>query len=160
VSLSLDEFIAQINGQKITLYVDGACSGNPGPGGWGALLRVGTHECELSGFEARTTNNRMELLAAIESLQALPEKAHVVAYTDSQYVKNGITQWIMKWKKNNWQTANRQSVKNQDLWLALDNLLHRYHIEWHWVKAHAGHPFNERADALARGAIIAARMSL
>lgn len=160
MTLSLDEFLAQVKDQDITVYVDGACSGNPGPGGWGALLSTGPHECELSGFEAQTTNNRMELLAAIESLQALPAGAHVAIYTDSQYVKNGITQWIIKWKQNNWQTADKKPVKNKDLWLALDSLLSSYHIEWHWVKGHAGHSSNERADALARRAIIAARMSL
>ena len=135
---------------KVVIYTDGACSGNPGPGGWGALLTFGEHEKELCGGEAETTNNRMELQAAIEALEALTRSCEVDLWTDSQYVKGGITGWIHGWKKNGWKTANKKPVKNAELWQALDNALKRHKVEWHWVKGHAGHEGNERADELAR----------
>ena len=138
----------------IEIYTDGACSGNPGPGGWGVLLRWNGHEKELFGGETETTNNRMELLAAIEALNALkaaPSK--VVLYTDSNYVKGGITSWIHNWKKNGWKTANKKPVKNADLWQALVEAEEKHNVTWRWVKGHAGHPENERADELARDGI-------
>ena len=137
----------------VDVFTDGACSGNPGPGGWGAILRYGTVEKELSGGEAATTNNRMELMAAIAALEALKNSVNVRIHTDSQYVKNGITGWIHGWKKNGWKTADKKPVKNVDLWQRLDAALKGHKIEWIWVKGHAGHDDNERADALARGAI-------
>ena len=135
---------------RLVIYTDGACSGNPGPGGWGALLLFGEHEKELCGGEAETTNNRMELTAAIEALNALKRPCELELWTDSQYVKGGITGWIHGWKKNGWKTANKKPVKNVELWQALDEALQRHQVEWHWVKGHAGHEGNERADALAR----------
>ena len=135
---------------KVTIYTDGACSGNPGPGGWGALLTMGEHEKELCGGEANTTNNRMELTAAIEALNALTRACEVDLFTDSQYVKGGITGWIYGWKKNGWKTAAKKPVKNAELWQALDEALRRHKVDWHWVKGHAGHDGNERADELAR----------
>lgn len=135
---------------KVTIYTDGACSGNPGPGGWGALLLYGEHEKELYGGEAETTNNRMELQAAIEALNALKRSCEIDLYTDSQYVKGGITGWIHGWKKNGWKTSNKKPVKNAELWQALDDALKRHKVSWHWVKGHAGHEGNERADELAR----------
>jgi ribonuclease HI len=137
-------------GKPVTIYTDGACSGNPGPGGWGALLMHGAHEKELKGGEALTTNNRMELLAAIEALEALKRPSVVELHTDSQYLRQGITQWIAKWKVNGWRTADRSPVKNADLWRRLDEVQARHTMHWHWVKGHAGHPENERADELAR----------
>ena len=137
----------------VTIFTDGACSGNPGPGGWGAILRFGEAEKELKGGEAHTTNNRMELMAAIAALEALKNSVNVRIHTDSQYVKNGITGWIHGWKKNGWKTADKKPVKNVDLWQRLDAALKGHKIEWIWVKGHAGHDDNERADALARGAI-------
>ncbi|MAD46726.1 MAG: ribonuclease HI [Oceanospirillaceae bacterium] len=134
---------------KVYLYTDGACKGNPGPGGWGALLRYGAKEKEMWGGEDATTNNRMELTAAIEGLKALTRPCSVVLTTDSQYVKQGINDWLAGWKKRGWKTASRQPVKNQDLWQALDKECQRHEIEWHWVKGHAGHPGNEKADELA-----------
>lgn len=134
----------------ITIYTDGACSGNPGPGGWGAILIMGAHRRELKGGEANTTNNRMELLAAIEALAALKKRASVDLFTDSTYVRQGISQWIHNWKRNGWKTADKKDVKNADLWQRLDQLRHGHDIRWHWVKGHAGHPENERADELAR----------
>lgn len=134
----------------VIIFTDGACSGNPGPGGWGAILTYGTHEKELSGGESETTNNRMELLAAINALNALKRPSHVELWTDSQYVKNGITNWIHGWKKNGWKTAAKKPVKNAELWQALDQALARHTVDWHWVKGHAGHDMNERADELAR----------
>ncbi|WP_319530940.1 ribonuclease HI [uncultured Cohaesibacter sp.] len=134
----------------VTIYTDGACSGNPGPGGWGALLTMGEHEKELCGGEAETTNNRMELTAAIEAFNALKRPCEVDLWTDSQYVKGGITGWIYGWKKNGWKTANKKPVKNAELWQALDEALKRHKVNWHWVKGHAGHEGNERADELAR----------
>jgi ribonuclease HI len=137
----------------VELYTDGACKGNPGPGGWGALLRYGGVEKELFGADAQTTNNRMELLAVIRGLEALKRHSRVRVTTDSQYVKNGITQWIRNWKRNGWKTAARKPVKNVDLWQRLDEAAARHELEWEWVKGHAGHPENERADALANRAI-------
>ncbi|RTL72676.1 MAG: ribonuclease HI [Hyphomicrobiales bacterium] len=135
---------------KVTIYTDGACSGNPGPGGWGAILISGTHRKELSGGEALTTNNRMELLAAISALEALKRPSHVDLHTDSEYVRNGISSWIHGWKKKGWKTAANKPVKNAELWQQLDTARHRHEVHWHWVKGHAGHPENERADELAR----------
>lgn len=134
---------------KVYLFTDGACKGNPGKGGWGALLRYGKVEKELCGGELNTTNNRMELMAAIEGLKALTRPCNVILTTDSSYVKNGITQWLKGWKKNGWRTANKQPVKNQDLWQQLDDQVARHSVEWHWVKGHSGHVDNERADELA-----------
>ena len=139
--------------QEVTIYTDGACRGNPGPGGWGALLIYGGHEKELYGGEAITTNNRMELLAAIEALRAMKKSCRIQLYTDSTYVRNGIQQWLDKWKANNWRTAGRKAVKNQDLWQALDDESRRHDVRWHWVKGHAGDPGNERADQLANRGI-------
>ncbi|MCX8087478.1 MAG: ribonuclease HI [Rhodocyclaceae bacterium] len=137
----------------VEIYTDGACSGNPGPGGWGALLRLGDKEKELSGFEPATTNNRMELMAVIEALKALKRPVTARVYTDSQYVQKGISEWIHAWKRRGWQTADRQPVKNADLWRTLDELARQHRIEWHWVRGHVGHAENERVDALARAAI-------
>ena len=136
--------------KQVSIWTDGACSGNPGPGGWGALVRFGEHEKELSGGEFDTTNNRMELMAAIESLNALKEPCNVDLYTDSQYVKGGMTGWIFGWKKNGWKTSAKKPVKNVELWQALDEAVARHKLNWHWVKGHAGHEENERADELAR----------
>ncbi len=140
--------------QKVKIATDGACKGNPGPGGWGALIRMGSHEKELSGGEAHTTNNRMELLAAIRGLEALTRPCHVTLVTDSAYVKNGITQWIHGWKRNGWRTADKKPVKNADLWQELIEASARHRIEWTWVKGHAGDPDNERADRLASDAAL------
>lgn len=133
----------------VTIYTDGACKGNPGPGGWGAWLASDGHEKELFGGEAVTTNNRMELTAVIEALASLKRSCTVALYTDSQYVRQGITEWIHNWKKRGWTTADRKPVKNADLWRRLDALAALHTIEWHWVRGHAGDPGNERADALA-----------
>ena len=141
----------------VTVHTDGACSGNPGPGGWGAILKFGDVEKELSGGEANTTNNRMELLAAISALEALKRPAQVDIYTDSQYLRGGITGWIFGWKKNGWKTSDRKPVKNVDLWQRLDAALGDHKIAWHWVKGHAGHAENERADELARKGLQDAR---
>jgi ribonuclease HI len=138
---------------KIELYVDGACRGNPGPGGWGVLLRYQGVEKELSGAERDTTNNQMELMAAIQGLQALTRSCHVDVYTDSEYVKKGITLWIHTWQKKGWKNAANKPVKNQALWQQLDEATHRHQITWHWVKGHSDHPENDRVDALAREAI-------
>tara|TARA_B100000459_G_scaffold142638_1_gene103445 strand:+ start:572 stop:1015 length:444 start_codon:yes stop_codon:yes gene_type:complete len=137
----------------VEIFTDGACSGNPGPGGWGAILRFKDQEKELSGGAQETTNNRMELQAAIEGLRALKRPMRVAIHTDSTYVKDGITKWIVNWKWNGWKTAAKKPVKNIDLWQALDDVMSGHHVEWHWVKGHAGHPENERADALARAAV-------
>lgn len=139
---------------KVEIYTDGACSGNPGPGGWGAVLRYGDHEKELSGGESDTTNNRMEMTAVIEALSALKKPCHVDLYTDSTYVKDGVTKWMDGWKTKGWKTAAKKPVKNRDLWEKMDLELQKHTIMWHWVKGHAGHPENERADQLATGAII------
>ena len=136
--------------KSVEIFTDGACSGNPGPGGWGALLRFGEIERELSGGEAETTNNRMELTAAIEALNALKEPCQVDLYTDSVYVRDGIAGWIDGWKRNGWKTAAKKPVKNLELWQALDEARGRHTVRWHWIKGHAGHPENERADELAR----------
>lgn len=137
----------------VEIYSDGACKGNPGPGGWGALLRYGGNEKELCGGEADTTNNRMELMAAIQALEALKRPSQVRITTDSQYVKQGVTAWMARWKRNGWRTANRQPVKNRDLWERLDQALSRHQLEWRWVRGHTGHPENERADQLANRGI-------
>ncbi|MEO1040013.1 MAG: ribonuclease HI [Pseudomonadota bacterium] len=137
----------------ITIHTDGACSGNPGPGGWGAVLEWRGHEKELSGAEAETTNNRMELMAAIQALEALKRPSKVRLVTDSIYVRDGVTKWIHGWKKNGWKTSAKKPVKNEDLWRRLDEAATRHDVSWEWVKGHAGHPENERADALARAAI-------
>lgn len=142
----------------VRVYTDGACKGNPGPGGWGALLRAGAHERELCGGEPATTNNRMELTAVIRALEALKRPARVEVYTDSEYVKNGITEWLPNWKRRGWKTADRKPVKNVDLWQALEAAAARHEVHWHWVRGHAGHAENERADALAnRGVLLADR---
>ena len=137
----------------VDIYTDGACSGNPGPGGWGAILRWKGTDKELSGAEPETTNNRMELMAAIQALEALKRGVRVRLHTDSTYVKDGITKWIHGWKRNGWKTAAKKPVKNQDLWQRLDEALGAHEVEWHWVKGHAGHPENERCDEMARLAI-------
>ena len=134
---------------EVVIYTDGACKGNPGPGGWGALLEYGEHRKEICGGELKTTNNRMELQAAIEALAILTRPCQIKLYTDSTYVKNGIQQWMTGWKKRGWKTSARKPVKNKDLWVRLDAETHRHDIEWHWVKGHDGHPGNERADELA-----------
>lgn len=139
--------------KSITIYTDGACSGNPGPGGWGAVLTWGDHEKELCGGEPATTNNRMELMAAIMALESLKEKCEVRLHTDSKYVMDGLTQWMPNWKKRGWKTADNKPVKNVDLWQRLDEAAQRHQVKWHWVKGHAGDAMNERADALARSAI-------
>ena len=139
--------------ETVHIFSDGACRGNPGPGGWGTLLRFNGTEKELYGAEAETTNNRMELMGAIIGLETLTRPCHVVVTTDSQYVKNGITQWIDNWKKKNWKTANKKPVKNQDLWMRLDEACQPHDIEWEWVKGHSGHDENERVDELANKAI-------
>ena len=141
---------------SVTIYTDGACSGNPGPGGWGAVLLKGGHRRELSGAAPATTNNRMELTAAIRALEALKRPSQVALYTDSTYLRDGITRWLPNWKARGWRTASKSPVKNRDLWEALDALAGRHDVTWHWVKAHAGIPENERADALARAALKAA----
>jgi len=141
----------------VDIWTDGACSGNPGPGGWGAVLRYADREKELSGAEAATTNNRMELMAAIAALEALTRPSKVRLHTDSKYVMDGLTKWIHGWKRNGWKTADKKQVKNEDLWKRLDEANGRHQVEWKWVKGHAGDVMNERADALARAAIQALR---
>ncbi|MFZ5676803.1 MAG: ribonuclease HI [Pseudomonadota bacterium] len=139
-----------MNSTPVVIHTDGACSGNPGPGGWGVILRYNGHEKELQGGEANTTNNRMELTAAIMALEALTRPAAVELHTDSQYVKDGISKWIHGWKRNGWKTSDKKPVKNAELWQRLDQALARHQVSWHWVKGHAGHDDNERADELAR----------
>jgi ribonuclease HI len=146
----LEEFIVE---KRVEIFTDGACRGNPGPGGWGVLMRYNGHEKELYGGEKDTTNNRMELTAVIEGLNSLTRKCHVRITTDSVYVKDGISSWIHNWKKRNWQTAAKKPVKNQDLWQALDKAVQEHEVEWAWVKGHSGHPENERADELANRGI-------
>jgi ribonuclease HI len=138
---------------KVEIYTDGACSGNPGPGGWGALLRFGTEEKSMQGGVLNTTNNRMEMQAAIEALKALKIPSEVALYTDSKYLCDGMAKWLNNWKKNAWKTAQKQPVKNMDLWLELDNLALQHNISWHWVKGHSGHQENDYVDALAQAAI-------
>ncbi|CAG0951798.1 Ribonuclease HI [Rhodocyclaceae bacterium] len=141
----------------IDIYTDGACSGNPGPGGWGAILRAKGQEKELFGGEAQTTNNRMEMMAVIEALRAMKRPVAARVYTDSQYVMKGITEWIQGWKRRGWKTAGKEPVKNEDLWRTLDALASQHKLEWHWVRGHNGHPENERADELARRGVEQAR---
>ncbi|MGV3769764.1 MAG: ribonuclease HI [Sphingobium phenoxybenzoativorans] len=133
----------------VEIFTDGACKGNPGPGGWGAVIRSGRNEKEISGGEALTTNNRMEMMAAVEALNALKRPCHVILSTDSKYVMDGITKWVFGWQKNGWKTADKKPVKNAELWQALVEATRRHRIEWKWVKGHSGHPENERADQLA-----------
>jgi ribonuclease HI len=147
---------------EVVIHTDGACSGNPGPGGWGAVLTSGRHRKELSGGETNTTNNRMELMAAIRALEALKRPSVVHLFTDSAYLRNGITSWIHGWKRNGWLTSERKPVKNVDLWQRLDQALARHDVQWHWIRGHAGDTENERADKLARAAIrelVAARFA-
>ena len=138
---------------EVVIYTDGACSGNPGPGGWGAVLLYGERERELWGGEAHTTNNRMELMAAIQALETLKRPCRVELHTDSKYLQQGIRDWIHAWKARGWKTADKKPVKNDDLWMRLDQAQARHHVDWRWVKGHAGHELNERADALARRGI-------
>lgn len=142
-----------MNVNKVIVFTDGGCRGNPGPGGWGALLRFGDHEKEIYGYEAETTNNRMELMAAIRSLELLSRECAVVLTTDSQYVRQGITEWMEGWKKRGWKTAAKKPVKNKDLWQRLDEAVQQHNIDWQWVKGHSGHEGNERADDLANRAM-------
>jgi len=142
---------------EVVIYTDGACKGNPGPGGWGAWLRSGSHEKELWGGVAHTTNNRMELTAVIEALASLNRRCSVALYTDSEYVRNGITTWIHGWKARGWLTSDRKPVKNDDLWKRLDGLREQHDVKWHWVKGHAGDPGNERADQLANRGVVSAQ---
>lgn len=152
-------YLADSPAPMITIYVDGACSGNPGPGGWGAACILNDKEFTLSGGENQTTNNRMELKAAIESLKLIPLAQPVTIYTDSQYVKNGITSWILGWKKNNWVNSKKEPVKNKDLWVELDAVIQAHEkVQWEWVKGHSGNPMNEKVDMLAKRAIIALQM--
>lgn len=138
----------------VTIFTDGACKGNPGPGGWGAILRYQDHEKELKGAVPMTTNNRMELMAAIEALSSLSRSCQVDLYTDSNYLRQGMQTWLLQWKKKGWRNSKNEAVKNADLWKRLDELAHIHHIHWHWVKGHSGHPENDRADALANDAIV------
>ena len=144
--------------ERVSIWTDGACSGNPGPGGWGAILVFGARQKELCGGDAPTTNNRMELMAAIAALEALTRPCAVDLHTDSQYLRGGVTQWIHNWKKRGWKTADKQPVKNIDLWQRLDAATAQHEIAWHWVKGHAGNEMNERADALARKGLEAHRI--
>ena len=143
--------------EEVDIYTDGACSGNPGPGGWGAILRSGAHEKEIWGGEPATTNNRMELLAVIRALNTLKRSVNVRVHTDSQYVQNGISEWIHGWKARGWKTAAKEPVKNADLWRALDEARDRHQVKWLWVRGHSGHVENERADELARRGVDAVR---
>jgi ribonuclease HI len=142
---------------QVTIHTDGACSGNPGPGGWGAILSWNDQEREIKGGERHTTNNRMELMAAISALEALTRPCQVDLYTDSQYLRGGITGWIRQWKRNGWRTADKKPVKNVDLWQRLEAAIERHEVRWHWVRGHAGHDLNERADELARAGLREAR---
>ncbi len=137
------------NPKKVTIHTDGACDGNPGPGGWAAVLRFGEHVRELTGGESATTNNRMELQAAISALKTLKESCEVTLFTDSEYLRGGITEWLPLWKANHWRTADRKAVKNDDLWRQLDEVASKHNVKWQWLKGHAGHPDNERCDQLA-----------
>ena len=142
-----------VAGRSVEIYTDGACKGNPGPGGWGVLLRWGAHEKELCGGDADTTNNRMELMAVIQALEALTRPADVILHVDSRYVQDGVERWMPRWKRNGWQTRERKPVKNQDLWERLDRAAAAHQIRWRWIKGHSGHPENERADRLANRGI-------
>jgi ribonuclease HI len=153
----VSEEVPQRPATVVDIFTDGACSGNPGPGGWGVILRHGTVEKELFGGEAPTTNNRMELMAAIQGLESLKRPVTARLHTDSQYLRDGIMRFIHNWKRNGWKTADKKPVKNIDLWTRLDAAIARHQVEWLWVKGHAGHPENERADALARQGVVAAR---
>ena len=144
----------------VVIYTDGSCRGNPGPGGWGAILMMGDHKKEIWGGEPQTTNNRMELRAAIEALDALTRPCRVELHTDSQYVRNGITQWLSLWKARGWRTTTKGAVKNEDLWRQLDEARLRHHVDWRWIKGHSGHEMNERADALARRGMVEAEAAL
>jgi len=139
--------------QKVEIFTDGGCRGNPGPGGWGALMRYGEHEKEIYGYDKETTNNRMELMAAIRALEVLNRSSDISLTTDSNYVRQGITEWMAGWKKRDWKTAAKKPVKNKDLWQRLDEAVARHNVEWHWVKGHSGHEGNERADDLANRAM-------
>ena len=154
---AVDVTAAETPPPLVDIFTDGACSGNPGPGGWGAILHFGTTEKELFGYESPTTNNRMELLAAISGLEALKRPARVRLHTDSQYMRDGIMKYIHAWKRRGWKTADNKPVKNIDLWVRLEAAIKPHQVEWFWVKGHAGHPENERADALARQGVAAAR---
>ncbi|MCG6873994.1 MAG: ribonuclease HI [Betaproteobacteria bacterium] len=145
--------------ETVRIYTDGACKGNPGPGGWGALLRIGAHEKELFGGEPETTNNRMELAAVINALASLKRPCTVEIYTDSQYVRNGITEWLAQWRRRGWKTADGKPVKNLDLWHDLEREAGRHKVRWHWVRGHAGHDGNERADALANRGVASLKLS-
>lgn len=140
--------------KQVDLFTDGSCSGNPGPGGWGVILRYGRHEKEMNGGASMTTNNRMEMQAVIEGVLSLKDRCHVTVHTDSKYVMDGVTKYLSGWKRNGWKTADKKEVKNIDLWLQLDALLLRHRVDWMWVRGHDGHAENERADALARAAIV------
>ena len=154
LQLRLDvDFLMTKNSNLVQIFTDGACKGNPGPGGWGAIMKYGDHVKELNGYSAETTNNIMELTAVIEALKSLTRPCAIILTTDSNYVKNGITQWIHNWKKKGWKTANKKPVKNKECWLQLDIEVQRHQIEWKWVKGHSGHPENERADELANEAV-------
>ena len=148
-----------VSGARVIIHTDGACSGNPGPGGWGAILQWNGHTRELKGGEPHTTNNRMELMAAIMALETLKRSCAAEVHTDSQYLREGITKWIHGWKRNGWRTADKKPVKNAELWQRLDTALARHHVTWYWVRGHAGHDLNERADELARTAIAEMRAS-
>lgn len=143
----------------VEIFTDGACSGNPGPGGWAAILRSGIHEKEITGGELATTNNRMEMMAAIRALESLKHPSSVILHTDSRYLLDGVTKWLPRWKANGWKTADKKPVKNADLWQALETAASAHNINWRWVEGHSGHPENERADALARAAIQNIRQS-
>ncbi len=149
--------MTKTSAKRVEIFTDGACSGNPGPGGWGAVLRYDSVEKELSGGEKSTTNNRMEMMAAIQALEALKRSSAVDLHTDSTYLRDGITKWIHGWKRNGWKTAAKKPVKNVDLWQRLEQALERHDVAWHWVRGHAGHPENERADALARAGVDSVR---
>lgn len=154
LQLRLDvDFLMTKNSNLVQIFTDGACKGNPGPGGWGAIMKYGDHVKELNGYSSKTTNNIMEITAVIEALKSLTRPCAIILTTDSNYVKNGITQWIHNWKKKGWKTANKKPVKNKECWLQLDVEVQRHQIEWKWVKGHSGHPENERADELANEAV-------